>query len=127
MTTALLYRAFCDAEGRRPYKASPGIIEEITPTGGKWTCEAEVGAVTRSIMWNGREVALVNPRGDIDDTTEGQIAMAMRALPVMDATLRAIIVLAEKAENLELIQKVAESVIAFVEVEAPKIEEPEDA
>lgn len=32
-----------------------------------WTVEMEPGAITRSVMWNGREVAHVNARGDFDD------------------------------------------------------------
>ena len=32
------------------------------------------GAICRTIMWQGKEVALVNPRGDFDDKTEQGLA-----------------------------------------------------
>jgi hypothetical protein len=114
-------QAFFAAQSRRPYSQDEAIVNAATPPGGEWTCAAEEGTVTRSIVWGGREVALVNPRGDIDDETEGQIAMAMRALPLMDAALRAIIVLAEDAANLALVRTLAVSCIAFVEMPAPRL------
>jgi hypothetical protein len=122
----VIRRAFYDAERRRPYAASDEVVASITPGGGDWQCVARDGCITRSIFWNGREVALVNPAGDLDDSTEGQIAMAMRALPTMDAAIRAIIVLAESDANLTLIRDLAVSVVEFVERPAPRIREPEE-
>ena len=121
----IVRRAYVDAQRRRPYAASDDVVAAITPGGGDWQCVATDGCITRSIFWNGREVALMNPRGDLDDGTEGQIAMAARALPTMDAALRAIIVLAESDGNLTLIRDLAVSVIEFVERPAPRIKEPE--
>lgn len=117
--------AYLEAQQRRPYKLDAEIIRWAMPSGGEWRCEARPGAVTRSIMWMGTEVALVNPQGQLDDRTEGNIAMALRATTIMDASLRAIIVLAESADNLPLIRELATSIIAFVEQPAPRIREPE--
>lgn len=122
----IVRQAYFDAQRRRPYAASDDVIATITPGGGDWQCVARDGCITRSIFWNGREVALVNPARDLDDGTEGQIAMAMRALPTMDAAIRAIIVLAESDANLTLIRDLAVSVIEFVERAAPSIAEPQD-
>ena len=75
----------------------------------------------QSRRWGLVEVAHINARhaparrGPV----EGEIAMAVRALPVLDAALRSIIVLAESADNLALIREIAISVIAFVEMPAP--------
>lgn len=121
----IVRQAYFDAQRRRPYAASVDVIAAITPGGGDWQCVARDGRITRSIFWNGREVALMNPAGDLDDGTEGQIAMAVRALPTMDTALRAIIVLAESDGNLTLIRDLAVSVIEFVERPAPRIKKPE--
>lgn len=118
--------AFYEAQNCRPYLLDRAIAEAATPDGGEWRCVAGPGAVTRSIVWRGQEVALVNPRGDIDDETEGQIAMAIRAIPTLDAAMRSIIVLAKDAGNLPLIQRLAVAVIAFLEQPAPRIPEPEE-
>jgi hypothetical protein len=118
--------AFYEAEKARPYKMNPEIIKATTPPGGDWTCVAPEGAICRSVVWGRQEVAYVNPSGDIGDVVEGQIAMAMRALPTMDAALRAIIVLAGNPANAPLIAELAESVIAFVELPAPAIKQPEE-
>ena len=118
--------AFYEAERRRPYKMNAEVIKAVIPPGGDWTCVAPEGAICRSVLWGLQEVAYVNPRGDIDDRVEGQIAMAIRALPAMDAALRSIIVLAGNPANSALIAQIAESVIAFVEMPAPRIEEPDD-
>jgi hypothetical protein len=122
----LIYQAFLEAEKRRPYAAAPALVARAIPVGGEWECVAPDGAISRSILWNGREVALVNPRGDIDDETEGQIAMAMAALPLLDATIRTILVLAESADNLPLIRELAAGVIVHVERPAPRFAEAED-
>lgn len=125
-TLKLINRAFYDAQDRRPYLLDDEIIKMITPGGGAWQCVAEDGAPTRTIMWAGREVALVNPAGDIDDMTEGQIAMAIRALPVMDAALRSIMVLAEDPANAPAIAELAKAVMAHVEMPAPPIVERDE-
>lgn len=122
----LISRAFFQADNRRPYAPAPDLVASATPAGGEWECVAPAGAVTRSILWQGREVALVNPRGDLDDQTEGQIAMAMAALPLLDATIRAVLVLAESADNLLLIRELAAGVIAHIERPAPDITAPEE-
>lgn len=111
--------------GLRPF-ANKAIQEALVPGGGDWQCVAPEGAVTRSIVWKGTEVALVNPRGDLSDYTEGDIAMGLRATPVMDKALRAIFVLARKEENLALIADIARAAIDYVEQPAPRLREPED-
>jgi hypothetical protein len=112
-------RAFSDATGMRPYKIDDVILKAVIPAGGDWTCEADPGAISYSIRFAGIEAALVNPDGAIDDQTEGQIAMAMRALPAMDCALRAIMALASDVSNVATIAKIAETVIAYVEMPAP--------
>jgi hypothetical protein len=117
--------AFHSAQKRRPYAADDKLIRAATPAGGQWQCVAQFGDITRKVMWHDRaEVAIVNARGDLDDSTEGQIAMAIASLPTMDCALRAILVLAEDAANLDLIRRLAISVIAQVERPAPRIPEP---
>lgn len=111
--------------GMRP-AADPHVLKSIIPAGGDWQCVAEPGWVTRRIIWRGMEVALINPRGDLNDTTEGDIAMGLRAMPALDKAMRAITVLAEKPENLELIGKIARAAIDYIEQPAPPIVEPED-
>lgn len=111
--------------GRLP--ADDAVRSALVPDGGDWQCVVEDGAITRSIVWRGTEVALVNARGDLDDRTEGQIAMAFRAAPVMDKALRVIAVLAKDPDNLDLIARIASSAIDIVEQPAPRVPEPEDA
>jgi hypothetical protein len=132
---ALVRSAFYDAQSRRPYKADSDLVTAAIPPGGDWLVVAEPGAVCRSVMWGGIEVAHVNPRGQLDDVTEGYIAMAVRAVPLLDAALRSIIVLAESADMAPLIRDLAVAAVAFIEMPAPPIhkdggpddgEEPED-
>lgn len=104
--------------------ANKAIQTALVPDGGDWQCVAPEGAITRTILWRGTEVALMNPRGDLLDSTEGAIAMGMRATPVMDKALRAIFVLAEKPENLDLIRRAARAAIDYVEQPAPRLVEP---
>lgn len=106
--------------------ADPAIIYALIPAGGEWNCVAAPGAITRSIVWRGTEVCLVNPAGDLDDTTEGQIAMGFRATPAMDKALRSILILAEDPDNLLLIQRIARAAIVYVEMPAPAIPEPDE-
>ena len=118
--------AFYDADNRRPYKMNADAIKEVTPPGGDWKCVAFDGSIRRSVTWGRIVVANLNPNGGIDSTTEGQIAMAIRALPLMDAALRSIIVLAGNPANLPIIAELAESVIAYVEMPAPRIKESDE-
>ena len=112
--------AFVEAERFRPFGLCGVLIDASMPAGGDWKVTATHGAVTRSVWWRSNvEVALVNPRGDLDDQREGEIAMALRAAPVMDSALRSIIALARSSTNLELIERLATAVIAFVEQPAP--------
>jgi hypothetical protein len=110
--------------GRLP--ADDAVQSALVPAGGDWQCVVNDGAITRTIGWRGTEVALVNPRGDLTDRVEGQIAMALRAAPVMDKALRVIAVLAKDPDNLDLIARVASSAIDIVEQPAPRVPEPED-
>lgn len=125
---ALIKRAFVEAQSRRPYAASKCLVDIVCPPGGDWRCVVANGSICRTIEWGSKEVALVNPRGDLDDVTEGQIAMAMRALPALDAAMRIILVLAESADNLATIRSIAESLLAYGEMPAPAIpsDEPEE-
>lgn len=111
--------------GMRP-AANKAVQEAITPAGGDWQCVAPMGAITRTIMWRETEVARINPRGDLNDYTEGNIAMGIRATPVMDKALRAIWVLAKHPENLDLIGDIARAAIDYVEKSAPRIADPEE-
>jgi hypothetical protein len=110
----------------RPFKSDADVLAAITPPGGEWVAVAEDGAITRKVRWRGIEVCQVNPLGEIDDATEGQIAMGLRATPVLDTALRAIMTLAANPENAPLIAKVAETAIAYIEAPAPRLKEPED-
>src|ERR1700679_1726807 len=114
----IIKEAFWAAQDRRPYKQDAEIVEAMVPDGGNWECVAGEGSITRSIKWGHTEVALMNPRGDLGDIVEGQIAMAFRALPVMDQALRSILLLAENADNLPMIREMAESCIAYIEMPA---------
>lgn len=118
--------AWYDAQKRRPYKSDAEVIKAITPPGGEWTCEVPEGAIRRSVIWGAIEVAYVNPRGQLGDSIESDIAMGLRATPVMDTALRTILVLAESAQNVGLIRTIAETAIAYVEMPAPAIKEPPD-
>lgn len=108
----------------------PGVDKAIqaalVPAGGDWQCVAREGAITRMIVWRGTEVALMNPRGDLPDSSEGGIAMGMRATPVMDKALRSISILACDPENLDLIRKIARAAIDYVEQAAPHFIEPDE-
>jgi len=111
--------------GLRP-SADPLILKALVPPGGDWRCVAEDGAITRSIVWNGTEVALVNPRGDMHDHLEGQIAMGLCATPVLDRALRVIWILSKDAANLELIGRIARAAVHCIEMVAPPLPEPEE-
>ncbi len=111
--------------GLRP--AADRVVQAaLVPPGGKWECTARDGAVTRSITWEEREVALVNPCGWMGDGLEGDIAMGIRATPVMDRALRVIFILARNPGNIELIGRISRAAIAYVEQPAPRIPEPEE-
>lgn len=108
--------------GLRPF-ADKAIQAALIPAGGDWQCVAPAGAINRSILWHTTEVALVNPRGDLSDRTESEIAMGLRATPIMDKALRCIFVLAMNRENLDLIGRIARAAIDFVEQPAPMFPE----
>ena len=111
--------------GLRP-SADKAIQAALIPPGGDWRCVVLPAAVTRSIIWNGTEVALVNPGGDLRDSTEGEVAMGIRATPAMDRALRVISGLASNPENLDLIGRIARAAIDYVEQPAPTIADPDD-
>lgn len=111
--------------GLRPF-ANTTIQKALIPAGGDWQCVAPEGAITRTVMWGQTEVALVNPRGDLHDSTEGQIAMALRATPLMDKALRVISMLAKDPANSTLIERIARAAVDYVEQPAPRIVEPDD-
>lgn len=111
--------------GMKP-AANKEIQDALIPRGGDWTCIAREGDITRRVMWRSTEVALINPRGDLADQTEGQIAMAIRAMPMLDKALRAIWILAKDPANSELIGQMARAAIDYVEQPAPRIADSDD-
>lgn len=118
--------AWLDAEKHRPYLLDTGLLHDLTPGGGDWACKVPDGAICRSVFWRSTEVAHVNPSGDLDDTTEGQIAMALAASPVTDKSLRVILALADDSANLPLIRRIAETAVAHIEAPAPRVPEPDN-
>lgn len=118
---ALVRSAFYGAQAKRPYKAVPSLIEAATPPGGSWNATRDDDD-RLVVMWGGREVARITYSGLEAD----EIAMACRALPVMDAALRAIISLASEPLGDPLIRDLATSVIAYVEQPAPPSQVPDD-
>lgn len=118
-------RAWFGTVGRF-YVADPELLRALLPPGGEWECVAREGAITRTVMWKATEVCLVNPGGSLDDRTEGHIAMALRATPALDKALRVIQALAADPANLQLIARVAETAIAYIQMPAPEIVEPDD-
>lgn len=55
-----------------------------------WTIQFNPGAVCRTIMWQGQEVALVNPRGDFSDADESDLAAGLAHSGRMHACLKRI-------------------------------------
>lgn len=53
-----------------------------------WTIRYEPGAISRTIMWNNKEVALVNPVGDFDEETEGNLAAGLAFAARMHRVLK---------------------------------------
>lgn len=123
---AMLERAFYAAQERRPYKADRALIKALLPPGGEWVAVAPPGAICRSVMWGLIEVAHVNPAGNLSDLVEGQIAMGLRATPLIDRALRTIMVLAEDPANLAIIREIAEAAIVFIEMPAPALKERDE-
>lgn len=121
-----IMNAFRHAQSRRPYTIDASLLDGMIPPGGEWTCEVSEGHVTRMIAWGGAEVALLNPKGDLGDATEGDIAMGLRAMPMVDCVLRAIMVLAEDPANLDLIRRVCCTAVAYIEQPAPLFPETEE-
>lgn len=109
--------------GMRP-AANKDIQKALIPGGGDWQCIVHEGAISRTIVWNRTEVALVNPRGDLHDHTEGRIAMGLRAMPVVDKALRVILILAQKVENLDFIRDIARAAVDYIEQPAPRVPDP---
>lgn len=124
--TTTIKDAWYGAQDLRPYTPDQEILYAITPPGGEWNCVAAPGAVTRSVMWRRTEMCCVNPSGDLDDATEGQIAMGLRSTPVLDTALRVILTLSRQGCDAALIGKVAKTALAYLEQPAPSIDEPED-
>jgi len=122
MNAQLVRSSFFEAQSRRPYNRNDMLVAAATPDGGKWDCV--VNGDTRCIMFDGQKVATMQP-GGIDRF--GEIAMAARALPIMDAALRSIIVLSENPDNLALVRDLAMAVIAFVEEPAPRFKQAVEA
>lgn len=53
-----------------------------------WTIFYPPGATCRTIMWNGKEVAVVNARGDFDESTEADLAAGLAHTARMHLILR---------------------------------------
>ncbi len=102
-------------------------IEQLIPPGGDWDVIAPYGCITRLIVYHGREVARINPAGDFDDETEGQIAMGMRAMPAACIALRRIrdLTARDGDDITREINAIANLVIDYIEQAAPPVIEPE--
>lgn len=70
--------------------------------------------------------AIRDDRHQLGIHAAGEVAMGMRATPVMDTALRSIMVLAEDAANLPLIIEITRAAIAYVEMPAPRPPEPDE-
>lgn len=125
-----IHRTIRDAwlahQRRRPYRSDEEVLRAITPPGGEWEAKFPEGAITRQVVWNAIEVALVNPSGSLDDSTEGQIAMGLRATPVLDTALRVIHELSDNPDNLPLIARIAETAVAYIEASPPSAPDTDD-
>lgn len=98
-------------------------IHQIIPGGGNWTCVFAPGAITRSVMWGRIEVALVNPNGDLDDGTEGNVAMGLTAMPAVCMALRMI---RDRVNPDSEAGQIARLAIEYIERPAPRLVEPDD-
>lgn len=103
------------------------IQAALVPPGGDWQCVALEGQPTRSIIWNQTPVALMNPLHFMGSGLEGEVAMGIRATPLMDRALRVISILADDPANAHLIQDIARAAINYVEQPAPQFaQEPDE-
>jgi hypothetical protein len=102
------------------------IQAALVPPGGDWQCVVADGAMTRSIVWQHMEVAIVNARGDMGDSLEGDIAMGLTATPVLDRALRVISILANDPANAPLIGQISRAAVAYIERPASAVYEPEE-
>lgn len=102
----------------------PDMAAELIPPDGAWECAYLPHAACRSIVVNDNEIALVNPQGTMLDGLEAEVAMALRAAPVMDKALRVIFALACRGGDNHrfLIQRIARAAITTAELPAPNRE-----
>lgn len=121
-TKRKINNAWYEAQRRRPYKLDLDAIPTLTPGGGEWRVELQPDAY--AILWGKQSFAVVSHGLGVH--TAGEVAMGMRATPVMDTALRSIMVLAEDAANLPLIIEIARTVVAYIEMPAPKPPEPDE-
>jgi hypothetical protein len=109
----------------------PVTIEDLIPSGGKWTVAAAPGAPTRSIWFGEIEVATINPRGDVSDEREGRVAMGIAATPALTTALDRILDLARSTKDdptgvLAKIGAVAHAALGYARRPAPAIPELDD-
>lgn len=65
--------------------------KQVIDNSTNWTVEIQPGEICRRVMWNGKEVATVNSRGDFDDETEKGLAAGLAHAGRMCAMLRALL------------------------------------
>lgn len=95
------------------------LVEELTPPGGHWDCGFADGCAHLSILYDGFVVATINPNGELANEIEGDIAMGIRASPILEKALRCITLLAGNPNNLELICRIARTAVAAAQLPAP--------
>ena len=77
-----------------------------------WTVAFPPGAICRSVMWSGKEVAHVNPAGDFTDETEAGLAAGIAHSAKMHRLIRR---LADDATAPEGLRKDALALLTSVE------------
>lgn len=95
-------------------------IADIIPAGGDWKCVAAPGDITRRVIWGRIEVAIINPRGDLGDSSEANVAMGITAMPTACMALRLI---RERAPAGSEIHRIAQLAIDKIEEAAPALVE----
>lgn len=123
----LVRRAFDAAQGLRPYRPNSGLCAELTPPGGFWTVVLAPDNSKYELLWYHQVFAEVRLR---PLAAAGDIAMAFRCAPTMDAALRTILAIAKsplsgETDGIELIARIAEAVIARIEEPAPRPQQTE--
>lgn len=97
--------------------------------GTDWTIEIEPGDITRRIMWQSKEVALVNPRGDFTDDTEKDLAIGIAHAAKMHMFLRglsAVKLPPQKQDEFDALMRSIETMDAKRMIESADDYEPDE-